>query len=472
LNYPADITEQNSDFWRRILQEIIVQINGGFVPFQKDVTSEKLPGGQVVLEERLIKQFLSQHSAEEWISRLTCRMDQTNDEKKQDFLRPVLDERLRNYRTDLQRESLCTDRPFLRKLPWPNGKPFALALTHDVDLTREYGVKTVIRSLVRGKIGEFAAGSAEILSGKNSYWTFPELLELYRTCGWKATFFFLARAWEGPSYRYDIRHRKFRRLFEQLLSGGHEIGLHSSKFAFDHPERIVREKQRLESVSGTPLTGVRQHYLRLQFPEGWKHFAEAGILYDSSCGINHRVGFAAGTSFPFPAFDAARQQEYPLYEIPFSLMDYAWIRPGESEDATWQLFLNVAGVVQRVGGLLNILWHPSNLAEPLFRPYWEKMIDWLNGTDFYQDTLSSILQWWKKRAQVGLEDFVPDENGYRFVLTSEESVENLTLEIISSRSLTGSDAGVQLRRIDSSTLHLTISRLEPGRRAFVLTYEK
>lgn len=471
MNYPADSTRQNSDFWRRILQEIIVQINGEFVPLQKTVTSEKLPGGPVIPEEKLIERFLSQHSAEEWISRLTCRMEQTNDEKEQDFLPPIVDEQLQNFRADIQRESLRTNRPFLRKLPWPGGKPFAVALTHDVDLTRKYGVKTVIRSLVRGKIGEFAAGSAEILSGKNSYWTFPELLELYRTRGWRATFFFLARAWEGRSYRYDIRHRKFRRLFEQLLSRGHEIGLHSSKFAFDHPERILQEKQRLESVSGTLLTGVRQHYLRLQFPEGWKHFAEAGILYDSSCGSNHRVGFAAGTSFPFPAFDAARQQEYPLYEIPFSLMDYAWIRPGEDEDATWQRFLNVAGVVQRVGGLLNILWHPNNLAEPLFRPYWEKMIDWLNNTDFYQDTLSNILQWWKKRAQVGLEDFVPDEKGFRLVLSSREPVENLTLEIVSSRSLNCPDAGVQLHWVNSSTLHLTISQLEPGRRVLFLTYE-
>lgn len=99
------------------------------------------------------------------------------------------------------------------------------------------------------------------------------------------------------------------------------------------------------------------------------------------------------------------------------------------------------------------------------------MVDWLNGTDFYQDTLNNILQWWKKRAQVGLEDFVPDEKGFRLVLSSREPVENLTLEIVSSRPLNCPDAGVQLCWVNSSTLHLTISQLEPGRRVLFLTYE-
>ena len=116
-----------------------------------------------------------------------------------------------------------------------------------------------------------------LIHKNNIYWKFDELLELYNRIGVNSTFFFLAKPWEGMSYRYNIRHGKFHRLFSDIRQSGHEIGLHSSRFAFDRPKKYYDEKVKLENTLGSSVYGVRQHFLRLKFPTCWQYFENAGF---------------------------------------------------------------------------------------------------------------------------------------------------------------------------------------------------
>lgn len=324
---------------------------------------------------------------------------------------------------------------FIRKLPWPQGKPFAIAISHDVDLTRKFGPKSAVLSLLSGEYGKFKKSASEFLSGRSSYWTFPEFLSFYDEKKFKSTFYFLARAREDRSYRYTIRSQKFRKLFEKILASGHEIGLHSSKYAFEKPKRIWNEKERLENVLGSEVKGVRQHFLRLKFPDAWRIFADAGFRYDSSAGFNEKIGFQMGTCFPFNPERLKNSQQQPFYEIPFALMDYAWVNYEQDLEAGRAILRQLAGEIQECQGVLHILWHPSNLAEPRFQPYWQELFHWLSKQPFYSDTLGNIIDWWDKRRAVQLTRTGRSGKELVFSLSSPAAFSGMVLEMLACQKI-------------------------------------
>ncbi len=378
---------------------------------------------------------------------------------------PWLDQLAREWQQSVQEEVFARQGIFLRKLPWPEGKLFAFTISHDVDLTRAYGPKTLLRFLLEGRLKELERGIARMGGEQDPYWTFPQLQEQYRDLGWKATFFFLARAREDWSYRYNVRSRRFRKLLDELLAGGHEIGLHSSKYAFEQPARLRQEKAVLEAVLGRPVAGVRQHFLRLRFPEAWERFAREEFRYDASCGFNHRLGFRAGTSFPFQPPMKSRKN---FWEIPFALMDYPWIS-GKSPEESWQNFAQIAREVESVGGMLQLLWHPSNLAEAVFRPSWNRLMEWAEGKSFYQNHLEGLLRWWEARQQVRLVEQRIEARWAVFVLESDFSLEGFALELLGRKKIRVKGNDLRQEETAPGVYRLMIPRLPSGR--FTLTVE-
>ncbi len=355
---------------------------------------------------------------------------------------PVLDEALHQFQQQLNREVAERGWLLLRKLPWPRNLPLAVALTHDVDLTRDVGPKHLISLFFKGHWQHLGSELRALQQGRNRYWTFPQLMELYQRHQWPVTFFFLAKRWEGTHYRYNIRSRRFRQLLRELMAQGHEIGLHSSRYAQSHPRRIVKEKQRLEQVLGEPVKGVRQHYLNLSFPEAWEHFSAAGFRYDSSLASNRTPGFVGGTSFPFQPLPSRQTASEDFFEIPFSIMDYNWALLKSSSLTPETYFSSLTQRLKNVQGLLNLLWHPSNLAEVRFQPLWQMVIQWLEENTVYLNTLQGILSWWQARATTEIQSVKVRENRYLFRFTARQPVDGLTLEVVTSRpfKVRGQDA--------------------------------
>ena len=50
---------------------------------------------------------------------------------------------------------------------------------------------------------------------------------------------------------------------------------------------------------------------------------------DSSIGYRDRIGFRAGTGFPFHLYNFEDEKPYSWKEIPLVLMDVAWLREGK-----------------------------------------------------------------------------------------------------------------------------------------------
>ena len=360
---------------------------------------------------------------------------------------------------------------FISKLPWPEGASQAWSLTHDVDLVRKYGFGRLFQFIAKGNSRTAGVIFRKLYHRDNPYWNFGELLELYRSKQWYVSFFFLAKSWEKSSFRYNIKTPRFRDLFKTILAEGHEIGLHSSRFIFDHPANYLREKNRLESILGRKLKGVRQHYLRILFPEGWHYLESAGFHYDSSCGYNEAVGFRAGTTFPIEINYPNKSADHKFYEVPISLMDYPWINPQTSFEENWSKFENQVDLIGSTKGLANILWHPNNVAEPNYRDYWEQMITWFEKEQFYQDSLSNIVEWWKNRSMVELTQILASDDCFQFELKSEYRIENLTLEIFSPKVLNPVQMIGKLVDAENGTYHLKLESLLPGKTKFELSYK-
>ncbi|MEJ2634980.1 MAG: polysaccharide deacetylase family protein [Calditrichia bacterium] len=429
------------------------------------------PGATQVSEEDGV---LSLNPGEELINRIAERLEcrQTFEQlaTSGNLKIPVLDKMVLEIRQVLQAYCQKNDILFMRKLPWPFAKPYAVTITHDVDLTRKYGPKSLAKYFLSMNRSKFRHAFNDLFYGDGSYWTFPELLDLYKKENWKATFFFLARAWEERGYRYNIQSPKFRKLLRELPEEGHEIGLHSSKFAFDYPDRIRHERMRISKVSPAPARGVRQHFLRLQFPGAWAHFRQLGFDYDSSVGFNEIPGFRAGTCFPFRAFDSRERKFIELYEMPFSIMDYPWVESSQSQEENWQSFIDITDHIKQMNGLLNILWHPSNLAEQLFRPYWDRMVEWLKGQDFYQNTLHGLLDWWQSRNAVELKEMRSTSDRLHIKLESRTTLSGLALEVISPRPLASEHQSVRVGGNENGNNIVVIEKLREGENLIELKF--
>jgi len=205
------------------------------------------------------------------------------------------------------------EQPIIKKATFPNGEHFGLALTHDVDITR--AINPIKRSLLsyfhRFHLLDHIKYK-EIQESEENTWALDDLLDLYKSLNWPATFNFIARLTEGRSYRYNIASRKFKKLFKRLKTEGHEIGFHPSRDAFDHPRRYKKELNKLKRIGKDKIYGLRHHYLRCLFPQIWRVVQSLNLKYDCSLAYRRVTGFRAGTTKTFICFDHINQSELEL----------------------------------------------------------------------------------------------------------------------------------------------------------------
>jgi peptidoglycan/xylan/chitin deacetylase (PgdA/CDA1 family) len=160
-----------------------------------------------------------------------------------------------------------------------------LIISHDVDHLSVWehisdGIlpKFLVRALIefsKGVIslGELYARSRETVLGQ---WQFSrEVARFDSSYGIKSTFFFGAA--KGIGLSYNLEDAVW--LAHELQSLGHDLAIHgiARKSLVD----IIKERERFESLIGSPCSGMRFHYL---FPDEsiLPLLDQAGFSYDSS----------------------------------------------------------------------------------------------------------------------------------------------------------------------------------------------
>jgi len=287
--------------------------------------------------------------------------------------------------------------------PWPGGSSFAIALSHDVDRIH----KTFQR--FTHSIGEARQGSLrhalDIATSRNpdAYWRFDDIIRLERGLDTKSTFFFLHEA--PGDERISLRNRllltgacrldnpRVQNAIREIENSGWGIGLHSSSFARGDRERLREEKAILERIAKRPIRGVRQHLLSPEVQSLWDPQIASGFSFDSTMGYSDRLGFRAGTCFPYCVEPASA-----FLEIPFQIMDGA-IDP--SHRATEDRCLRVLREVEAVGGLLVLLWHQRffNDSEfPGFTGLYERLIREARNRGAWVGSLEEVERHWSGTA--------------------------------------------------------------------------
>jgi hypothetical protein len=193
-------------------------------------------------------------------------------------------------------------------------------------------------------------------------------------------FYFMVHGRAPRGDGYDLASPVTQKIIEDLRERGFEIGLHASYDTFQEPTLLAEEKARLDAFLGDTCYGGRQHFLRFQAPDTWRHWEQVGLTYDSTMTYADREGFRCGTCHPFRPFDIEQNREMELLEVPLIVMDgtlrdYRRLTPEEGEAR----ILELAQRCQQVEGEFTLLWHNSSVTG-----------EWQPWASKYQSVLKSL----------------------------------------------------------------------------------
>jgi len=276
---------------------------------------------------------------------------------------------------------------------YPDGQPFAVCLTHDIDsvyrsvLSKGYAT---LSSLKNGDLAGALASIKQVRSRKIPLWNFSKIMALEEEYGARSSFYFLALAPGDQDYAYDVRDLEGE--IGGIVDAGWEVGLHGGHRAYCDPAALAAEKRRLEAVLGRPVIGYRNHFLRFRVPDTWEHLSRARFRYDATLGYADCAGFRNGMCHPFRPFDLEAGRAIDILEIPLTIMDctldnYMRLDAGRAWEATRRLI----DATERCHGVITILWHNTYMEGERLKLY-EKILKYCGEKGAWMGSGEEILR--------------------------------------------------------------------------------
>ncbi len=275
--------------------------------------------------------------------------------------------------------------------------PLTVALSHDIDTPwRWSGVRAVSGAAARAKSAALDRRPKELARelrglaglprhrarGTDPNWSFERIVEIERSHDGRSTYFVLA----GHHHPADgaapgVYDRVRPAVVTRVLAQGDELALHPSYTASERLSLIAEERERLESLAGQAIRGVRFHYLRHDAHATLPELDRLGFAYDSSHGYADRPGMRAGLSFPYRPYNVAADRPLALLELPLVVMDATLAEErylGLSAEAGLDRAAAVLERAARAGGTVSVLWHNDRF-EPAYARGWDRVYDRLLG---------------------------------------------------------------------------------------------
>jgi hypothetical protein len=316
--------------------------------------------------------------------------------------------------------------------PVPHGYDFICCLTHDVDfagIRHHFFDRTMAGFIYRALVGSIYNvmkgqspgsnvlknwGAALKLPGvylgvAQDFWMeFDRFLELEKGLG--GTYFFLPfknregclKSGKPPRIRackYGLEDVRLE--IEKLMGQGCEIGLHGID-AWISPEKGREEYLRISQISSQPEIGVRMHWLYSD-PESPRILDQLGFSYDSTAGYNEAVGYRAGTTQVYRPPGVQNMLELPLH-----IQDTALFYPDRMNLSPQKALRKVEGLIEnaeKLGGVLTINWHHRSLGpERLWEDFYAELLGLLKGKKVWFGTARQIVQWFRRRRALSLEE--------------------------------------------------------------------
>ncbi len=248
--------------------------------------------------------------------------------------------------------------------------------TYDIDEAWSYKHKdwwrtvgAMGKAILAGRWSSIAE-RRKVLRGKkadpfDSYEWIDRLHDQYQL---KPYYFFLVAERTG---KYDRNILPREEKFQELLrhhSKRYKIGVHPSWQSGDDASLIIREKQKIEEISGRKIISSRQHYIRFTLPDTYRLLIQSGFKEDFSMGYGSINGFRASTASPFFWYDLNNEQITELLLYPFCFMEAnSFYEQKVSSEMALEEMRHYYQLIKMVNGTFISIWHNSFLGtEPKF----------------------------------------------------------------------------------------------------------
>ena len=238
-------------------------------------------------------------------------------------------------------------------------------LSHDVDWRKQGPPLEHILS----RKDRFEPELFEKTKPEDLYHNIPDYMEIEEKFGVRSTFFFRTFYENGDvsDYEDDIK---------QLQKSNWEIGLHTDPSSVDNIEKIQREKQKLESITGKPIVGNRVHFLKYDDELPYR-LQKLGFLYDSS--IRHSKDRIDENEMGYSVING-------IFEFPVTLMDaYLFTHMKIKEEEIIPIFqktldLSRSKYNSRDYHVISVIWHDNVLKMKGGRMY-KQILEFLTSQD-------------------------------------------------------------------------------------------
>ncbi len=273
---------------------------------------------------------------------------------------------------------------------WPDGKRFAVSLTHDVDMVSTASTPDQVLQALRHKRATVERELERGLRGTYLFSVYP---------GSRSSALDCLYGLDDPCV-FRGRRRTVAELITILAAEGMEIGLHGGVASAFDADGLAEERRELERATGLEVTTTRQHLLRWDVRATPRAHELAGLTVDSSLGFNRDVGFRAGTSLPFRLFDVEQDRRLEVLELPLVLQDGPLLAADALEldpSGARGVTAGLLDTVAEVGGVATVLYHPHSLADPRFLELYRFTLDYALASGAWVAPLGEIAAWWRRR---------------------------------------------------------------------------
>lgn len=171
----------------------------------------------------------------------------------------------------------------------------------------------------------------------------------------------------GDKTRFDRnpswKNSRYRELINKL-SEDHITGLHPSYSSFLNAPLLLKEKNRLNEITGKNVRCSRFHYLRFKMPQSYRNLCESEFAEDYSMGYIEEPGFRAGIARPFYFYDLLKDEQTNLRIFPFQVMDETLFEKKKlNPDESKKLINHLVDETRKIGGVFVSIWHNTSLLD-------------------------------------------------------------------------------------------------------------
>lgn len=282
---------------------------------------------------------------------------------------------------------------------WPDlkrkRKKFRVLPTHDIDriiakanLSWYQRVRELLGDLLKRRDGSLFLNNLRLLwkirpGDYEAEWdyTFRHIMDISEAIGGRSTFFFMtAQRLSEYDGNYDTEGELVGQLAREIKRRGHRVGLHPSYVSFKNMQVIEDNLWRLKRMlAGNDLTeymfGARQHYLRWEAKETWRHYEDAGLKYDTTLTYADYIGFRCGICYEYPVFDVVQRRRLDLWEWPLIIMDCSfWAYMKISWDEMLKQGIDCRRACEKFNGNFILLWHNNMFLNNRSRKLYEDLV--------------------------------------------------------------------------------------------------